>query len=452
MSLPLSNNSISKTSSPRRPRSLISSPTTFHSITSVFSAGVLAFILFFCYLIYISRLTILYSHSASYARVIKASLDIHSSSVSPASLPNVQQIHHDPNLLRTVFTTVEHDLRIPPPKDLTLLLTLTNDFASWGRMTDSPIAPFQQVWTFSDYIGRIAAQSLPPASLHFGLLTSSIDAYENYTTTLASIHNPPWSYAEVIYLKQLPTDLETNSEHLTREDRHILDDEKQWSRRRLLARLRNFLATHMLRPDHKHIIWLDADVYHLPNDLFDRFIELGNLDPSTDLTELVKAGLREVNTTITHEDGDEETVTALETPPPIGLITLRCEKRSRHDFDRNAWTGFGKRPPSSALAKMRAGKKYPGEERWAKAISQLIVDTTDDDLVKLDSVGGTALYIKAGLVREGLEFPQYLVEGTEWGKDGRDGVETEGLCYVAERMGWGCYGLGGRWVTKHADA
>ncbi|EPS45099.1 hypothetical protein H072_864 [Dactylellina haptotyla CBS 200.50] len=318
-------------------------------------------------------------------------------------------------------------------KQRTLLLTLTNDLSSWGRMEVN----YKRNWSFTDYIERVRKQGMDPEELSLGLLTSSKEALESYKNDLLRLKEPmPWSEAEIIYLPDLPLPFERWNH--TRDNRYNTDAEKQWQRRRYIARFRNYLTSTTLKPRYEHMIWLDADVFELPNGMFKRFLEIGSTNPEKeedDITPLVKAGLA----------ADTQAL-------PAGLVTLRSVNFDHPDYDRNAWTGYGKRPTNWELAQMTTkGRQYPGMETWAKALSQLLPGTKDDDLVKLDSVGGTALYIRAALVREGLVFPQYLVVGTEWGKAGRDGVETEGLCYIAERMGWGCYALGGDWHTVHSD-
>jgi hypothetical protein len=60
----------------------------------------------------------------------------------------------------------------------------------------------------------------------------------------------------------------------------------------------------------------------------------------------------------------------------------------------------------------------------------------------LDSVGGTFLFVKAEVHRKGVLFPNGYVIGTEWGmKEGWDGIETEGLCYLARQIGYQCWGI-----------
>jgi hypothetical protein len=71
-------------------------------------------------------------------------------------------------------------------------------------------------------------------------------------------------------------------------------------------------------------------------------------------------------------------------------------------------------------------------------------------LVRLDTVGGTVLMIRADIHREGLIFPPYLY-GAEhklarnpgpWATFGRRGeIETEGLGLMAWDMGYLCWGM-----------
>ncbi|KAF3908118.1 hypothetical protein ABW21_db0208087 [Orbilia brochopaga] len=390
--------------------------------------------------------------------------------------PHIRQMHDDPSLLRTVIHTEAED-RLPHA-NLTLVLTLTNDTLSWGRMNAG------RKYKFNDFIKRIRGQGLPSESVHIGLLTSDKDAYAAYVDQLASASNLPFARADVIYVPSLPAD-PSPTRSTGRAGRHRKNNGFQNQRRRQLARFRNFLSNEVLMPAVKHVIWLDADVYELPKGLFARFIDLASIPVSQNISNIV----HHVDTSGGKRAAPSPSATATNRPPakttsrigtpnkktgggkkrrasagsssaasstprdplPIGLLTLRCMTGRYHDYDRNSWAGFGPRPKNVELEGMLKGKKFPGMEKWAKALSQLTEGTKDNELVHLDAVGGTALYIRADLLREGLSFPAYSVSGTQWGRDGKDGVETEGLCYIAERMGYGCYGLGGNWRTVHSD-
>ncbi|KAH8680531.1 hypothetical protein BX600DRAFT_444628 [Xylariales sp. PMI_506] len=87
-----------------------------------------------------------------------------------------------------------------------------------------------------------------------------------------------------------------------------------------------------------------------------------------------------------------------------------------------------------------------------KYVDQLVDGAGNDRLVPLDSVGGTLLYMRASLVRQGLTFPAHNVVGTTWRREGWVGLETEGICYAASFMKGGkCFVLGGDHYVRHAD-
>ena len=87
-----------------------------------------------------------------------------------------------------------------------------------------------------------------------------------------------------------------------------------------------------------------------------------------------------------------------------------------------------------------AGMKYLDDPYFAHATT-----------TRLDAVGGTVLYMKADLYRQGVVFPVYHVVGTDWSGEGWDAVETAGLCVVARFVGHDCYGMPG-FVALHASS
>jgi hypothetical protein len=69
----------------------------------------------------------------------------------------------------------------------------------------------------------------------------------------------------------------------------------------------------------------------------------------------------------------------------------------------------------------------------------------EGDLVRLDSVGGTMLLVRAGLHRDGLVFPPFpygignpkIRSDNHWLGE----IETEGLGIMADDMGIECWGM-----------
>jgi hypothetical protein len=66
----------------------------------------------------------------------------------------------------------------------------------------------------------------------------------------------------------------------------------------------------------------------------------------------------------------------------------------------------------------------------------------EGDLVELDAVGGTVLWIRADLHRDGLVFPPFHY-GREnlAAREGQGEIEAEGLGLLARDMGYTCWGM-----------
>ncbi|KAF3770271.1 hypothetical protein M406DRAFT_354351 [Cryphonectria parasitica EP155] len=125
-------------------------------------------------------------------------------------------------------------------------------------------------------------------------------------------------------------------------------------------------------------------------------------------------------------------------------------------YDLNAWRGGRNAPNDVQQQKLWVDKASwePSPAAGVKMVDAAIDGTSDDDLVRLDAVGGTVLMIRADLVRMGLMFtPGYFVGMTWEHGEGYDGIETEGLCVVTRsfsRDGQStCYTMGGDWAVYH---
>ena len=280
-----------------------------------------------------------------------------------------------------------------------LFLVLAEDESSWGAENFAPERKFEDFLSLLDQTGV----ELSRASL--GIMTSSESEYNRYRdVTLSS------NLGRVTIL--LKTSHEPQDENLftsrPRLGRH--SKEFQSVRRANLALLRNELQTRTLQ-DERHIVWIDSDVkYFSPNI---------------------------VQTMIHHSD----------TKPDASIITSLCNTSYWPDYDKNAFQGARPPPAAYRLAQQNLAEEE-AQASW-KHVGQLVQET-DDELVPLDAVGATILYIRASLVHQGLTFPPYYVMGAGWGRDGWDGIETMGLCYVARYLrGGGCWTLGRDYYVEH---
>jgi peptide chain release factor subunit 1 len=190
---------------------------------------------------------------------------------------------------------------------------------------------------------------------------------------------------------------------------------------------------------------------------FDYHIPRGRSRWSADLQVDRRSALaRSRNHLLSRALGDEEwvlwlDVDVIEYPPDIirtllgtgkDIVTPNCVREpGGRSYDRNAWRDRGRRH----LHDLR----------------------NEGDLVRLDSVGGTMLLVRADLHRDGLVFPPFLygksnprarhfnrfvsiyrpwrvLEGVHRGE-----IETEGLAMMAHDMGYECWGMPNVEVIHH---
>ena len=339
----------------------------------------------------------------------------------------------------TTFITSEnatHHISVLPTSapPTILILVLTSDFKSWGvHPTHSGIHR-----NFTSFLSLISSTNLDPVSISLGILTSSYDSYDEMLSLVPTL---PFARTHLIHHPGHPNP----SADLDRSDRHTKVPRLQTQRRSTLAKLRNHLMLSALTFSTKHIIWLDADIYtfHSPS-ILERMMAHSDRPPSN---------------TLLHGG--------------VGMITALCHQgeSGTRNYDKNAWSGRRTRGDGGTRERI---------------LLEFLVDqsSSDDDLVgPLTAVGGSILYLRAGLVWQGLAFPAENVIGGEWPEtntltkgwagedgvegqigrdsedvrmfdgDGWDGIESEGLCWRAKGLsgGTGCWGLGGRWWVEHTD-
>jgi hypothetical protein len=106
------------------------------------------------------------------------------------------------------------------------------------------------------------------------------------------------------------------------------------------------------------------------------------------------------------------------------IVHPHCVKQpGGASFDRNAWRDQGR----VHMDELRGGA----------------------DLVRLDSVGGSVLLVRADVHRDGLVFPPFLYGRAHpavrrpgpWGAGNEGEIETEGFALMAADMGYRCWGM-----------
>ncbi|KAI1403200.1 glycosyltransferase family 62 protein [Hypoxylon fuscum] len=284
-----------------------------------------------------------------------------------------------------------------------LFLVLSRDSHSWSRDFRSTRR------TIYDFLDMIVTTDLDLTRVTLGMMTASREEYE---ATKAAIAPLPFARVALFYREG---DGGGAAAQIPYEDRHL--PEVQRKRRGAIASARNYLMLRSLQ-DEAHVIWVDADIVEFSKGL--------------------------MQTMIAHAEKRED----------IGIITALCRQTITPNYDKNAWSynrevlllagPVGDNDLDAAADKLVETRTY---------IDELIKGTTDDDILPIDSVGGTILYIKASLVRQGINFPTSYVVGTTWSHEGWVGIESEGICYMASQLdgGGNCFVLGGNHHVRHAD-
>ena len=292
--------------------------------------------------------------------------------------------------------TTKYRRQIDGAEPEVLFLILSKDAASWSSdFRSGQRTPY-------DLMDLLVSTGLNLTSVSVAMMTSSPD---DFATLKEATGTLPFARTTLLLRPD-------NKKSFDYGDRH--KPSFQFARRCVLATLRNYLMMSAVA-DERHIVWLDADVVELSKGI--------------------------VQTMIQHS----------ETSSDAGIITAMCHQNQMVNYDKNAWKVNASQLLGIVADEHRQSAVKDLRETWLM-VPELIDGTDDSSLVALDSVGGTILYIRSELVRQGLVFPYANMVGTTWSQQGWVGVETEGICYMARSLeGGGCFVLGGSHHVRHSD-
>ncbi|KAI0531893.1 Anp1-domain-containing protein [Xylaria digitata] len=323
----------------------------------------------------------------------------------------------DPELRIDVFEKTLHDgtvlfhrQTVENSSPEILILVLAQDVHSWSK---DYLSTRRNIY---DFLDLLVSTNLNFTKVTLGFMTSS---HEEYDKAVKATERLPFARVALYFREE-------QGPKIPYTDRHKPHAQRQ--RQARIASLRNYLMLRTLR-DEQHLVWVDADIVEMSPGI--------------------------VQTMTRHAEKHKG----------IGIMTALCTQTRTHNYDKNAWA-FKRRvdgPDSDDGNQAKFDIMGPiGDDQLSAAVHQLgerrvyvnelIENTHDDDLLHVDSVGATILYIRAHLVRQGISFPASNVVGTTWSHDGWSGVEAEGICYVASQLeGGGCFVLGGSHHVRHAD-
>lgn len=201
-----------------------------------------------------------------------------------------------------------------------------------------------------------------------------------------------------------------NKEVANAKDRH--SDSLQRLRRRTLGRVRNYLMYSTMK-EQDYVFFMDADVRK-----FDK--------------------------------PEQFLATLIESAAPI--VVPRITNGANIDYDLNSWRGERTKPSQEQLALLDADKwlefnyvprDVPEKMKHIKDFADFANPDADvKKIERLDSVGGAVLFAKSAVLKQGVMFPPIYIIGTTWDRsEGYDGIETEGMCYIAKPLGYDCYAM-----------
>ncbi|KAG5945279.1 hypothetical protein E4U53_006744 [Claviceps sorghi] len=205
-------------------------------------------------------------------------------------------------------------------------------------------------------------------------------------------------FKSIIILRQ---DFEPAIASQDERERHKMENQK--ARRAVMAKARNSLLFTTLGPATSWVLWLDSDIIETPPTLIQ--------DLAAQNKDIIVP-----NCFQKYYNEDQK-------------------KMDERPYDFNSWQ-------DSEVALQMAAKMGPDDillEGYAEMptyrslMAYMATAGGDKDLsVPLDGVGGTALFVKADVHRDGAMFPPFAFYNL---------IETEGFAKMAKRLGWQPYGL-----------
>ncbi|KAL0050695.1 hypothetical protein WJX82_005308 [Trebouxia sp. C0006] len=299
-----------------------------------------------------------------------------------------------------------------------LALSIVKDSRSWGAN--------RGLLDFLNLLTNLTQQT-PDVKLSLGLLISDTTTYTDLGLALnaekpsqpSTCANADQTHASKVgdYLQQLR--MQRAMVLHCPQDQHLAkltpntkrSPQGQMLRRRGLARLRNQLLFSALEQEDA-VLWIDSDIIAAPQDMLPKMIA-SNLD----------------------------------------IITPSCYfydkswprwRQKQWYFDYNVFQGFVSRPEKNELVEIAAGRSFPQKTKQNRHGDIKFLDElahNKSEFVQLNSVGGTMLWVKASVHRDGVVFPVANIVGSEWDRQGFVGLETEGICWLADFLGYKCWGM-----------
>ncbi|KAB8621940.1 hypothetical protein FH972_026049 [Carpinus fangiana] len=188
----------------------------------------------------------------------------------------------------------------------------------------------------------------------------------------------------------------------------------QGPRRKMLGKVRNFLLSAALKPDHSWVYWRDVDIQDSPPSIIEDFVAH---DRDIIVPNIWFHRYERVDGKMQDIEGRFDYNSWVESAEGLALAAT---------LDKNTVLAEG-------YKEYKTNRRYMAKEGdWR--------DNKDEEM-ELDGIGGVNIMVKADVHRAGINFPSYAFENQ---------AETEGFAKMAKRAGYGVYGLP-NYVVWHID-
>lgn len=334
---------------------------------------------------------------------------------SDGGLAYVKHTYDDKDFDYTKITYINNKVSVQNSDKTVLVLLTIGGSQSYGY--NKHFADLLKTISSLDYDNNLISLSFSVGDVNeFRSVERHFDDYFNELMRSTDVA----SYVNKVTLLSAPF-IERGFTSTDRTDRH--SDRVQRMRRRQIARSRNFNLLHGLNSE-KYTLFLDADIVSIEHTEMLRLFVESNRD----------------------------------------IIVPRIKMGGNDDYDRNSWRGPRTKPDNEQLGQMDLGdwdnwNYVPKDGHGMYHFQSFVNDeraeggpfhTDIDYAFPLDSVGGAVLFLKSVIYKQGIVFPTNYIIGTTWDRvEGYDGIETEGLCYVAKLLGYECWGMPN--VIAHHD-
>lgn len=271
----------------------------------------------------------------------------------------------------------------------------------------TPLARF-----FDEYWENIVALTYPHEHISLGFIIPKTadgnEATKRLQEAVKKTQSGPLAqrFQSITILRQ---DFEPAIQSQDEKERHKMSN--QAARRASMAKARNSLLFTTLGPNTSWILWLDGDIVETPPTLIQ---DLASFDR------------------------------AIIVPNCFQRYTDDSGKAGVRPYDYNSWR-------DSDMAKEMAKSMGPDEvllEGYAematyRTLMAMLADKNEERrdtrrIMPLDGVGGTALFVKAEVHRDGAMFPPFAFYHL---------IETEGFAKMARRLGYEAFGLPNYFVS-----